>query len=287
MPINLTAIIKDPKDLPSLPAVFNKIMRCAQDPESTHKELEATIQHDPGLTTQILKIANSSFYGFSQKVETLSHALGTIGTEQLTNLMVGMMVIEQFKGIPEKFVTMESFWAHSIASGIAAKEIAALILPDKKEELYLAGMLHDIGSLILFKHRADQSRDALEYCNEWGMKLSDAERIVFEFDHAELGAHLFEYWDLPEIFVHTIRHHHAPNKAPRHAVETAIVHLADYITMNNCLGSSGEHQYPYLNPHVLNRLNLTERSMADVSEKTIDSFEEIFNIFFLKEPAAA
>ncbi len=283
MSLKLTDILKDPKDIPSLPAVFNKIMSCAQDPESTLKELEETIQHDPGLTTQILKVTNSSFYGFSQQVETLSHALGIIGMEQLTNLVVGMMVVEQFDGIPEKYVTMESFWAHSVASGIAAKEIAALILPQKQEQMYLAGMLHDIGSLVMYKHFSQKSEVALEYCNEWGMKLSDAERVVFEFDHAELGAQLFENWELPEIFSSTIRFHHSPNLEKKYFVETAIVHLADYITMNNCLGSSGEYQNPYLNPHILNKLNLTQHDMAAVSEKTIDSFEEIFNIFFQKE----
>lgn len=284
MPIKLSAIIKDPKDIPSLPAVFNRIMSCAKNPENSLKELEEAIQHDPSLTVQILKLTNSSFYGFSQKVETLSHALGIIGTEQLTNLVMGMMVIDQFDGIPEKYVTMESFWAHSIACGIAAKEIAALILPDKREEMYLAGMLHDIGSLILYKHLPQKAEVALDYCNDWGMKLSDAERIVFDFNHAELGAHLFENWELPEIFSQTIRYHHSPNKAKKYSIETAIVHLADYITMNNCLGSSGEFQDPYLNPHILNKLNLPAGSLATVSEKTIDSFEEIFNIYFEREP---
>ena len=286
MTVNILSIVKDPKDIPALPAIFNQLMDCIHDPEKTIKDLEKILQFEPGLAVRVLQLANSSFYNFPDKVETLSHAIEIIGMKQLGDLVVGMLVIENFSGIPEDYVTMESFWSHSIACGLAAKELTRQILPKKEEQMYLVGMLHDIGSLVIYKHVPELAKIALEHCNSWGMKLTDAEQLVLGFDHADLGTTLFEKWGLPEIFSETIRFHHTPNKAKKFQRETAILHVADYVVMSNQLGSSGEFQSPYLNPHVLGKMGLSNDALGEVSEKTIDSFEEIFRIFF-NEPVTA
>ena len=215
-------------------------------------------------------------------MENISHAIEIIGIKKLTTLVTGIVMVENFKNIPEEYVTMESFWAHSIATGIAAKKISERIFPDRKEEMYLLGMLHDIGSLIIYKHFSEKAKIALDRCNGWGMKLNDAEDTVFGFSHAQLGSSLLGKWGLQKFYQEAINHHHDPKKTKKFYAETAILHVADYIAMSNQIGSSGESQSAYLNPHVLDKLSIPITSIQEISEITIETFEKIFEIFFVK-----
>lgn len=285
MEIILEDIIEDPQEIPSLPQVFYKLMESVNNPEISLEELSKIVSYDPGLTVQILKLVNSPFYNFYQRVGSISHAIEIIGIKKLTNIVAGILVVENFKNIPEDIVTMESFWAHSIATGIAAKKISERIFPDRKEEMYLLGMLHDIGSLIVYKHFPEKAKIALDRCNGWGMKLNDAEDTVFGFSHAQLGSSLLEKWGLQKFFKEAINYHHDPKMAKKFYTETAILHVADYIAMSNQIGSSGESQSVYLNPHVLDKLSITKIYIQEISELTIETFEKIFQIFFSIEPA--
>jgi HD-like signal output (HDOD) protein len=278
--MNITEIFKDPEDLPTLPAIFNKLMGCINDPDKSNEDLEKIIHLDPALATQLMKMANSSVYKFPQKVDTLSLAIQVIGTKPLLDLITGMLVVGEFKTISPAFVTMESFWSHSIGCGIAAGKIAHRILPKKEEQLFLAGMLHDIGSLFIYMNLPDQAEKALSRCNGWGMELSSAEKMEFGFDHAEVGSMIFKEWGLPGVFIETIRFHHTPARAKKYKLETAIVHVANYITMSNHLGSNGQNQGVQMNPNILKMMGLTEEFLAEVSEATIDAFKETYAIFF-------
>ena len=106
------------------PHVYVKLKEALEDPRSSFKEFSAIIGHDPSLSARLLKIVNSAFYGMEQEVETITHALGIIGTEQLTQLVLATSVTKQFTGIPENLVSMDLFWRHSVACGVTAKIIA-------------------------------------------------------------------------------------------------------------------------------------------------------------------
>ena len=116
-----------------------------------------------------------------------------------------------------------------------------------------------------------------------GHETNDAEDIVFGYNHAQLGSSLLRKWGLHEFFEEAIIYHHDPKKAKKFYTETAILHVADYIAMNNQLGSGGENQSAYLNPHVLEKLSLPKNAIQEISEFTIENFEQIFQIFFGKE----
>ncbi|MCH8311437.1 MAG: HDOD domain-containing protein, partial [Nitrospinae bacterium] len=264
--------------IPALPANFYLIMEAINDPESNVQHIGDLISRDVGLTTKLLRLVNSAYFGLSTKVATISHSLNILGLSPLGNLVLASTLMSQLKGIPEYFVTKESFWSHSVACGIAAREISVLKSLGNGELLYIAGMIHDIGSLVIYKEYPEKAKIALTQCNEWGQNLIDSEKSALGFDHAQVGSALIEKWKLPEVFQETTEYHHQPLNAPFYKEETAIVYLADYIVQCNQLGSSGEIKSPDLDLEVLKILGLPIKILPWISERTKTSFEEVYKI---------
>ena len=275
----LEKLIEDSDQIPSLPSIFYSVIQAINDPDSTLEEIGDIVASDMALTIQILKVVNSSYFGFEDNVETLPHALNIIGINQLSNIVIATSVMTQFRGIPEDFVTMESFWAHSIACGLAAREIAQFGMSEMKETLYVGGMIHNIGSLIIYKEIPKLAKEALDRCNNWGQKLVDAEKSVMGFDHTEVGNALLSRWKLSDVFEEIASYHHTPWQAPNYPKEVSAIYLADYIIHCNQLGSSGELQSLPLDRKALDILGISQDVIPEISEKTIKLFEETAQIF--------
>jgi HD-like signal output (HDOD) protein len=135
--------------IPSLPEIFYQLKQAIDDPESSFDEIGKIVGNDPGLTARLLKIVNSAFFGFPQQVETISQAIGIIGREQLSDLVISTVVMNQFNNIPQSSLNMESFWKHSIACGLSAQNLALAIGEANLERYFVAGLLHDIGRLVI------------------------------------------------------------------------------------------------------------------------------------------
>ena len=134
----------------SPPILYYQLREKLDDPNTSFEDLADIIKTDTAMSARLLKIVNSAFYGFDGKVDTLTHALNIVGTEQLTDLALAAIVTSKFQGIPRDLINMETFWMHSIGCGIAARKIARYVPGVEAEKMYLGGMLHDIGSLIFF-----------------------------------------------------------------------------------------------------------------------------------------
>lgn len=278
MNVAIEHIFKNPDAIPSLPDNFHKIILSINDPDTDMQEIGGLISSDIGLTTKVLRLVNSSYFGLSGQVATISHALNILGLGPLSTLVLASELISKFKEIPEGFVTTESFWSHSVASGIAARQIGILKNFGNEEILYIAGMIHDIGSLVIYKEYPEQAKKALTQCNEWGINLVNAEKSALGYDHAQVGGALTERWMLPSIIQETTMYHHRPLNAPTHKQEAAVVHLADYIVQSNQLGSSGESHEFKLDQRVLKYLELPIKILPWISEKTKESFAEVYSI---------
>ncbi len=278
MNVAIEHIFKNPDAIPSLRDNFYKIIESINDPDAEMHEIAELISSDIGLTVKILRLVNSSYFGLSTQVATISHAISILGLSPLSTLVLASELMSHFKDIPENFVTTESFWSHNVASGIAARQISKLKNYGNEELMYFAGMVHDIGSLIIYKEYPEKSRNALNQCNDWGINLINAEKSALGFDHAQVGGALMEKWMFPEILRETTQYHHQPLNAPSYKKEAAVVHLADYIVQSNQLGSSGESQEFKLDQRVLKFLELPMKILPWISEKTKESFEEVYSI---------
>lgn len=189
------AIVTDVRSIFSLPDVVIRINELIDSGEATNTELERVILNDPALTAKLLKFANSSYFGLSGKVETVLRAISIIGHKELRNMVIASSVTATFKGIPSDLVNMDTFWYHSVTCGVTARLLASSV--NSRERFFIAGLLHGVGRLILFSQFPKESAKVLDCANQGVDAVIDAERKVFGFTHAQLGAELLKQWRLP------------------------------------------------------------------------------------------
>jgi putative nucleotidyltransferase with HDIG domain len=243
-PMTLSAkdLIDDTVELASLPEVVMRAMDMLNAPDTSASDIGNIISQDPALTSRLLKVVNSAFYGFPSRIETISRAITIVGTLELTDLILGSSAIRIFERLPNRLADMEKFWEHSLYAGVVARILARYLRAPNTERCFVVGLLHDIGALVLYRQCPDEARQALELANDGSMPLNVAEREVLGFDHGEVGAELMRAWNLPESFVEVAFYHHQPCAAERYRLETATVHLADVISGMACGTASGSNQ---------------------------------------------
>ena len=257
-------LVRDHIQLVSLPEVCMQVQTVADDPLSTADQMGLVIGQDPALTARLLKLVNSAYFGFPAKVETVSRAVALVGLRQLRTLALAVSAVELFDRVPAEQVSMVSFWSHSIYCGLLCRELAAACRVLHGERLFVAGLLHDIGRLMIYTHRPGAAEKIHRQVDRNGAALCVAERHVLGYDHAELGGALLQSWQLPEALQAAVAYHHDPERAPTAALEAAIVHIGNAMTHGlEC--SAGEPSYydPY-GP----LLSAQEQAQASVAETT-------------------
>jgi len=251
----------------SLPVIYTKINEAVNNPRSSMRDISMIISDDPGLTSRLLQLVNSAFYGYPNKIETISRALLIVGTQQLRDLALATSIMSLFEGISGDLVTMESFWKHSITCGVAAKIIATYQREPQVERFFVAGIVHDIGRLIIYKKAAEEAREALLYCKTNAELLYSVEKKIIGVDHCEVGRALLQSWNLPPLLNEVVSFHHTPYSATLYPVETAIVHVADIIAHGMRFGTSGEAFIPPLNKKAWDLLNLPISSLSPILDQ--------------------
>lgn len=267
-------LMKGTLEIPSLPMIFTRIDEAVNNPRSSLADIGRIISEDSSLTARLLKIVNSAFYSFPSKIETISRAVTVVGTQQLRDLALATSVMKLFQGIPPDLINMEAFWKHSIACGVAARVLAAHKREANIERFFVAGILHDIGRLVLCMKDPDWMRSALGRCQASGELLYKVEYEELGFDHASLGRALLENWKLPASLVETVAYHHNPEAAARFPVEAAHVHLADIIAHAMQLGSSGERFVPPLSRAAWDRAGVSPGQLSGAMEEVDRHYRE-------------
>lgn len=227
-------------ELASLPEVFTRVNDMLDDPRSSASDIGKVISDDPAMTTRLLKIVNSAFYSFPSQIGTVSRAITIIGTRELRDLILATSVVKLFNHIPEDLISMDSFWRHSISVGLIAQCMASQRHDENIEPMFVAGLIHDIGRLVICSKVPEIEREALARAKFNGMDLTQSERTILGFDHTQVGAELARLWLLPNNLYEAMAFHHTPQYAESHVIETAIVHLANDIANAVDLGNGGQ-----------------------------------------------
>ncbi|HVP29109.1 MAG TPA: HDOD domain-containing protein [Myxococcota bacterium] len=212
MNAKLVEFVNRVQDLPAVPAVAASIAGLVEQPNTSADDLRKVIERDPGLATRILKIANSSLYGFSRQIETLQHAIAIIGFRAVRNVVMAASLKGTFKrfGLAEKIL-----WEHAtVASGLAAALARYGSVQVDRDEAFTAGLLHDLGKIALSNSAPDVYQRVMERVYNEGRSFVDVEREELGFDHAELGAEVAAKWKLPAKLQAAILHHHSPDVIP-------------------------------------------------------------------------
>jgi putative nucleotidyltransferase with HDIG domain len=233
METNLTELVKDVGSLVTLPDVFIRINQLVEDPNSNIADIAKVAGQDPSFTVRLLRVANSSFYGFSSTIDTVPKAVAIIGTAQIRSLALATSVAHSFDGLPNTLVSMEHFWRHSLYCALAARILAKETRGCDPDAVFTAALLHDIGELVIFNRLPQQAKEALMLVLDSADELPVymAERQTMGFDHAQVGAELARQWKLPPMLGECIEHHHDIQTQLNFPREVALVHIANILAL--------------------------------------------------------
>jgi putative nucleotidyltransferase with HDIG domain len=265
------------KDLVTLPDVAMRIARMVNDPNSSAADIGREVSKDPALTARLLRIANSPALGQNGKVATISRAITLLGVRQVRDLTVGLTAVRTFDGIGNELVTMASFWRHSVLCAVAATQIAERRKGSRDDSPFIAGLLHDIGQLVLYSRAPELARRALlmSVDDPDDMGLYVCEREVMGFDHAAVGVALARNWGLPLALQECIEFHHEPERAPSHPLEAATIHVANSVAVLAEIGSTDLTDAPRISDAALRATKLDAASLTEIIAKTREAAEDV------------
>jgi HD-like signal output (HDOD) protein len=264
----------------SLPDVVIRVNSLIDDPETRISDLAEAVLCDPGLAARLLRLVNSAYYSPPYRVGTVSQAIILLGQHELRNLVLATVAVSLFKGLPPERINMEQFWLHSIMCGVAARGLARHRYLREGERLFIAGLLHGTGKLIFYSQCPDLYREVLQQSGDDEQARIAAERRVFGFTYADLGAELLKTWRLPESLYIAVAHHLEPAEALDYRLEAMILHVAVQIVSSLHAGagampsaSGPEHFAP-----LANLLELPPESLASLATEINPQAMEIFGI---------
>ncbi len=256
----------------TLPEVTTKIIQLVEDPKSTAKDLQNVIKYDVALSAKILKVVNSAFYGLPRQVGSVDRAIILLGLSTVKNIAVATSMVKLFAGkkISSRF-TSKDLWLHSLACGVFCKTISNVRGKEGADEIFVAGLMHDLGLLVEKQVYPDKLATAVDEATINGKVIYEVEREIFEADHQEFGSALSAKWKFPHLFQLATGYHHHPFKVSDQQLEiTATVHLADILAYKKKIGLHFENVN--FDTKVLDVLELTDQQIADI----YDSFDEKF-----------
>ena len=273
---DLNRIIRQIEDLPTLPRTVLKITELVNNPKSSAKDLARIITDDQVLTARLLKLVNSSFYGFPQRISTVTGAIVLLGFDAIRNLLLTTSVFDMFSNNKtlSKF-NQEKFWDHSLGCAAGAKVIGNVLRYDKIEELFVAGLLHDIGKIVEMMFLPKQFSKIADYVNANQTLMRTAEEAILGYNHAEIGKLLGERWNLPPKLISIIAHHHQPSAAGHFTMEASIVHLADIFCRALNIGYGGDDKMPSLDAFAWESLKIKSSAIEPIIDVMKKEFDDI------------
>ena len=234
--------------LPTLPIIVEKILTIAREERTTARDLADFVSKDQAITNKILRLANSAYYGMMKEIDSISRAITIIGFNEVVSLTIGMGVMSSFqqKGLND-VLDMQGLWLHSIACAFAAKKIAKNCRLNIADQVFLNGLLHDTGKVILAIYFPNEYQDVLGEARNSQVELYKTEKRILNIDHAILSGYLMERWHFPDNLVLPSRFHHNPDMCPKEYQQVLwIVKFGDYLCQQGGIGYGGNPVVPAL-----------------------------------------
>lgn len=270
-PTDLRNRIEQLGDLPTLPHVVQRLATMISRPTVSAEEIGTIIEKDQVLAAKVLRLANSPFYGFPSRIGSVSHAVIVLGFNVVKGLTLCASALTIMKD-----AGMDQLWRHSLGVAITANLLATKLEIKNPEELFVSGLLHDIGKVVLYVKWPDVGnsiKDALKTCAD--RSLFDVEQELTGLSHAEIGGYLAGAWHLPITLREPILYHHNPIQAKDATLQTAIVHVADILVKGLACGNPGDDLIPPLSRPAWDQVGLDEQSLAECIDKASQEFVTI------------
>lgn len=273
-------IVSKIDSLPTLPTTYVRISELIKRPNTSAIDIAEVILDDQVLTARLLKLVNSAFYGFSGKIRTVSGAVIVLGFRSLKELILGCSVLDLFKEKEANpYFDPIAFWKHSLSVAAGCQTLAKYMKYQDPEELFVAGLLHDIGKLVQNQYLRSGFISALRHASDIHYPLYQAELETMGFTHSEVGLHLAVKWKLPENLKEVICFHHEPNKAKQFSRIASVVHVSDILVHALELGHSGNPVVPPLLKEAWDSLAIPVSLLEPLMNKLIVHAEETSQLF--------
>ena len=270
-PTDLRNRIEQLGDLPTLPHVVQRLATMISRPTVSAEEIGTIIEKDQVLAAKVRRLANSPFYGFPSRIGSVSHAVIVLGFNVVKGLTLCASALTIMKD-----AGMDQLWRHSLGVAITANLLATKLEIKNPEELFVSGLLHDIGKVVLYVKWPDVGnsiKDALKTCAD--RSLFDVEQELTGLSHAEIGGYLAGAWHLPITLREPILYHHNPIQAKDATLQTAIVHVADILVKGLACGNPGDDLIPPLSRPAWDQVGLDKQSLAECIDKASQEFVTI------------
>ncbi|MDR2693301.1 MAG: HDOD domain-containing protein [Chitinispirillales bacterium] len=242
----VAAIVEDVDSLPSLPSIVVKLIDVVNSSESSAEDAAELIEKDPALTSKMIRLANSAFYGIPRSISSVTSAVVVLGFNTIRSLVLSASVAKMFDG--KHTIDIDRFWKHSVVTAMASKIIVRHLMGVRMmdpESAFCAGVLHDIGMLIFSQYMTDDYAKVCEYARTNRIPLLEAEDKILGVNHARMGKILADRWSLPSDLEYAIVHHHTPDEADKALPLVNVIHLADNISHDlGCGHWDGEFRKP-------------------------------------------
>lgn len=276
MAISTEEVIKQIRDLPSLSAVVVELMASIEQEDIDVNSLAGKIALDQSLAAKTLRLANSSFYGMSSRVTSIHQAISVLGFHNIRTLVTACSITGSFPAGGGASFNFKAFWRHSVATAVCAK-LLARHLDLNPETAFTAGLLHDIGTLVLATRFARQYEDMLAYRMQHDCYLIEAEQAVFGLDHAAVGSALAGWWKFPEAMQSAVAGHHLATHAGPPSLGL-VVHAASILAHGLDLSAIEDDLVPPISAAVWDALALAEADSLRLFREAESTFREMCQI---------
>ncbi|MDR9502268.1 MAG: HDOD domain-containing protein [Desulfurivibrionaceae bacterium] len=257
------------KNLPTLPGIVAKLTRMAEDPDTTTEQMGRVISKDHILAAKLLKLVNSAFYGFPQKISSLSSAIILLGFNVIKSLIISASIFELMESSDVEL------WEHSLGTAVVASILAKRLGIKDPEEVSTAGLIHDIGKVAVKMELPEQYDEILNIVEMKKVSMLEAERLVLGLDHAEVGGWLAKSWFLPRKLVEPISCHHVPKASREEPLASAILHFSDVLIRGLGYGHGTDIWVPPLSKFAWDTLGLSAQDLDEILAQVEENLWEV------------
>lgn len=272
-------IVGQIKKLPTLPSIANKVNNLIQDPTCTAIKLAEVLNKDQSLTTRVLRLVNSAFYSLSAEVSNVRHAIALLGFKTISQMVISICVFDVFKGKYADDFDRKGFWKHSIACAVLSKLIGEKCGYGKGDDCFTAGLLHDVGKVVLDQYLHDRMLEVLKRTREKDISFVDAEQEVMGCNHTDIGGQVMTSWNIPVPVVVAVKHHHQKVE-DRNGSDFAqdlivdIVRLSDVICKCKHIGYNGDTVETELTDDLWERLSMESGAIEKIIETSKEEIDK-------------
>ncbi len=264
--------IQEITGLITLPEIYLKIRRLIEDEHSEIDDFAEVIIVDPDLSTRVLRLVNSAYFGFPEPVDSITRAINMIGIDQLHNLVLSASAMSSLE-LPNDILPLKPFWHNSLYTGVLTQQMALQLNLERSDRLFIAGLLHEIGHLVLCAKLPDHAREAIRLSVQTGQPMHQIQREMLGCHYGDIGAMLLENWSLPVELQMVVRYHPTPLEASEHRLESALLHLAHAYAGQNIAADPLDAD-ALIAPRVLEMISLPQQtineSLATAREVSLD-----------------